>query len=170
MTFFGGKRTIFFDFLVASASPIFFFVLKIGRDYLPKHFWFTIFIYLTPLAQPEPHHPTGPYVTLENFHNPANKTLFAGLIWQIREGLKKIVEFSTKRLPPPSGRKIKKNEKWSTHHEMNSLWYGSSDTCQMASLQSFKGLTHPSDQDPSWEGSPHPKIENNKCVINCHPG
>ena len=28
-------------------------VLKIGRGYLPKQFWFTIFIYLTPLAQPE---------------------------------------------------------------------------------------------------------------------
>ena len=50
-------------------------------------------------------------------------------------------------------------------HEMNSVWYGSSDTCQMASLESFKGLTHPSDQDPSWEGSPHPKIEKNKCVL-----
>ena len=39
------------------------------------------------------------------------------------------------------------------------------DTCQMASLQSFEGLTHPSDQDPSWEGSPHPKIDKNKCVL-----
>ena len=35
----------------------------------------------------------------------------------------------------------------------------------MASLQSFKGLTHASDQDPNWEGSPHPKIEINKCVL-----
>ena len=32
------------------------------------------------------------------------------------------------------------------------------DMGQMASLQSFKGLTHPSDQDPSWEGSPHQTI------------
>ena len=45
------------------------------------------------------------------------------------------------------------------------LWYGSYDTCQMASLESFKGLTHPSDQDLSWEGSPHPKIEKNKFVL-----
>ena len=46
----------------------------------------------------------------------------------------------------------------------DSVWYGSSDTYQMASLESLKGLTHPSDQDPSWEESPHPKIETNKCV------
>ena len=26
-----------------------------------------------------------------------------------------------------------KNQKWSTRHETNSVWYGSSDTCQMAS-------------------------------------
>ena len=32
-------------------------------------------------------------------------------------------------------------------------------------LQSFKLLTHPSDQDPSWEGSPRPKIEKNRCVL-----
>ena len=28
-------------------------VLKIGRGYLPKQFWYTIFIYLTTLAQSE---------------------------------------------------------------------------------------------------------------------
>ena len=39
------------------------------------------------------------------------------------------------------------------------------DMGPLASLESFKGLTHPSDQDPSWEGSPHPKIEKNKCVL-----
>ena len=55
--------------------------------------------------------------------------------------------------------KKNKNEKWSTHHETNSVWYGSSDTCQMASLESFKGLTHPLDQDPSWEGSPTQKLK-----------
>ena len=42
---------------------------------------------------------------------------------------------------------------------------GPLDNCQMASLQSFKGLTHPSDQDPSWEGSPHPKIEEKKLSV-----
>ena len=26
-------------------------------------------------------------------------------------------------------------------------------------------MTHPSDQDQSWEGFPHPKIEKNKCVL-----
>ena len=36
----------------------------------------------------------------------------------------------------------------------------------MASLESFKGFRHPSDQDPGWEGSPQPKIENDKCVFN----
>ena len=35
----------------------------------------------------------------------------------------------------------------------------------MASLERYKALTHPSDQDPSWQGSPHPKIEKNKCVL-----
>ena len=30
-------------------------------------------------------------------------------------------------------------------HETNSVRYGSSDTCEMASLESLKGLTHPSD-------------------------
>ena len=52
-------------------------------------------------------------------------------------------------------------KKGSTHHETNFVWYGSSDTSQMASVESFKGLTHPSDQDPSWEGSPQPNIEKN---------
>ena len=33
-------------------------------------------------------------------------------------------------------------------------------------LEGFKGLTHPSDHDPIWEGSPQPKIEKNKCVLN----
>ena len=51
------------------------------------------------------------------------------------------------------------DEKWSTHHEMNSAWYGSSDTCK-----SFKGLRHPSEQDQSWEGSLHPKFEEKKYV------
>ena len=32
------------------------------------------------------------------------------------------------------------------HHETNSVWYGSSDRSQMASLESFKGLSHPSEQ------------------------
>ena len=40
-----------------------------------------------------------------------------------------------------------------------SVWYRSSDTCQMASLKSFKGMKLPSTQDPSWRWSPHPKIE-----------
>ena len=48
---------------------------------------------------------------------------------------------------------------------MNSVWYESSDTCRMASLESFKGLIHPSDQDLSWERYTHPKIEKNKCVL-----
>ena len=34
--------------------------------------------------------------------------------------------------------------------------------CQMAYLESFKGLSHPLDQNPSWRGSPHPKIEEKK--------
>ena len=55
-------------------------------------------------------------------------------------------------------------------HETNSVLYGSSDTCQMASLQSFKGLTHSSDQDPSWEMSPHPKFEEKKNVLNWSMG
>ena len=53
---------------------------------------------------------------------------------------------------------VKKNRNGSLQHVINSVWYGSSDTCLMASLQSFKGLSHPSDQDPSWRGSPQPKI------------
>ena len=36
---------------------------------------------------------------------------------------------------------------------------GFSDTCQMASLESFKSLTRPSDQDSSWEGSPTQKLK-----------
>ena len=40
------------------------------------------------------------------------------------------------------------------------------DIGQMASLENFKGLRHPSDKDPGWEGSPHPKIEGEKmCLI-----
>ena len=67
-----------------------------------------------------------------------------------REGLKKIGKFPLSVWPSPlSGKKIK-NEKWSTRHETNSVWYGSSDTCQMASLQRFKGLTHLSDQYQSY--------------------
>ena len=41
------------------------------------------------------------------------------------------------------------------HHETNSV---------------FKCLTHPLDQDPSWEGFPHPKIEKNKCVLKLSSG
>jgi len=48
-------------------------------------------------------------------------------------------------------------------HEMNSVWYGSFDTCHN-DLQSFKGLTHPSDQDPSWVGSLQPKIEKTRLI------
>ena len=70
------------------------------------------------------------------------------------------MEFSTKRL----GGKEKK--KWSTRNETNSVWFGSSDPCQMASLENFKVLRHPLDQNPSWEGSPQPKIEKKKCVLN----
>ena len=29
----------------------------------------------------------------------------------------------------------------------------------------FKGLSHPSDQDPSWRGSPHQKIEEKKSLL-----
>ena len=36
---------------------------------------------------------------------------------------------------------------------------GPQDTCQMASLESYKGLTHPSDQDPGWEGLNHQKVD-----------
>ena len=49
---------------------------------------------------------------------------------------------------------------WSMLHETNSVCYGSSDTCQMASPESFKGLiSHPSDQDPRWRGSPTKKFK-----------
>ena len=38
------------------------------------------------------------------------------------------------------------------------------DTCQMASLESFKGLSHPSDQDPRWKKSKQvlPKMDRRK--------
>ena len=32
-------------------------------------------------------------------------------------------------------------------------------------LQRVLSLSHPSDQDLSWKGSPHPKIEKNRCVL-----
>ena len=51
-----------------------------------------------------------------------------------------------------------------TRHETNSELCGSSDTCQVASLGDFTGLSHPSDQDPSWRGPPPQKIEKSKCV------
>ena len=77
------------------------------------------------------------------------------------------MELSTKRLtPPPLGKKKPKKAKKDLLAIKQILCDGSSDTCQMASLERFKGLTHRSDQDQSWEGSPHPKIEKKKCVLN----
>ena len=63
---------------------------------------------------------------------------------------KEIVEFSTKRLTPPLLVE-KKKKKWSTRHEMNSVWYGSSDTCQTR----------------IWaeKGPPHPKIKEKKVYL-----
>ena len=58
--------------------------------------------------------------------------------------------------PPPC---LWGKRKWSTRPELNSVWYGSSDTYQMASLESFKGLRHPLNQDPGWEGSPTQKLK-----------
>ena len=52
---------------------------------------------------------------------------------------KKLVEFSTKRLTLPPLVEKKNKENWSMLHETNSVWCESSDTCQMASLESFKG-------------------------------
>ena len=48
-------------------------------------------------------------------------------------------------------------------HETNSVWYGSSDTCQMTSLESFKGLSHLTEQDPSREGPK--KMYHSSCSI-----
>ena len=64
---------------------------------------------------------------------------------------KKKVELSTKHLTLPQGPPVVEKKLWSTRYETNSAWYGSS-------LESFEGLTHPLDQDPSWEGSPHQKM------------
>ena len=49
---------------------------------------------------------------------------------------------------------------------MKRILYGMGplDTCWMASLESFNGLTDSSDQDPSIDGSPHPKIEKNEKI------
>ena len=49
--------------------------------------------------------------------------------------------------------------------ETNSVWFGSSDTCQMASLESSESLSNPSDQHLCWKGSPSQKLKN-KCVLN----
>ena len=38
---------------------------------------------------------------------------------------------------------------------------GAYDTYQMASLENFKSLSDPLNQDPSWRGFPCPKIEKN---------
>ena len=49
---------------------------------------------------------------------------------------------------------------------MNSVWYGSSDTCQMASPESFEVWATLRTKIQAEKGSPHPKIEKNKCVLN----
>ena len=68
------------------------------------------------------------------------------LVSLFREGLKKNSKIFHKR-------------KRSTWHVTNSVWYGSSDTCLMASLESFKGLSQPLDQDPNWRGSHTQKLK-----------
>ena len=47
-----------------------------------------------------------------------------------------------------------KNEKWSTRHETNSVWYESFEI--WATLQT---------KIQAEKGPPHPKIEKNKCVL-----
>ena len=52
-------------------------------------------------------------------------------------------------------------------HEMNSVWYGSSDSCQMASPESFEVWATLRTKIQAEKGRPHPKIEKkNKCVSN----
>ena len=72
----------------------------------------------------------------------------------LREGFKKeILQFSPEVSDPPPlmEKKLKKakNDLCTMKQILYDMGYGSSDTCQMTSLQRYKDLTHPSDQDPS---------------------
>ena len=51
------------------------------------------------------------------------------------------------------------------HHETNSVWYGSSDTCQMASSERFEVRATLRTEIQAEKGPPQPKIEKNKCVL-----
>ena len=51
-------------------------------------------------------------------------------------------------------------------HETNSVWYGASDTCQMASPERFEVWATLRTEIQAEKGQPHPKIEKNKCVLN----
>ena len=45
------------------------------------------------------------------------------------------------------------------------IWYGSSDTCQMTSLESFLSLSDLCDQDSIWGGSPTQKLKRKKVCL-----
>ena len=51
-------------------------------------------------------------------------------------------------------------------HETNSVWYGSSDTCQMASPERFEVWATLRTEIQAEKGPPHPKIEKNTSVFN----
>ena len=72
------------------------------------------------------------------------------------------MEFFTKPLTTPPRWKKYKTKKWSTHHERNSVWYGSSVICQMASLEIFEQPFKPWSKG-RWV--PNPKIERYKCSL-----
>ena len=72
---------------------------------------------------------------------------------------KKLVEFSTKDWTPPTHpQEWEKNEKCSVCYEMNSVWYGSSDSCKMAPPESFEVQYSLLSKILAEEGPP-PKIE-----------
>ena len=76
---------------------------------------------------------------------------------------KEFLERKSNCLPSKTGTKSQ-----DTHHEIDSECNGSSDTFHMASLESFRSFSvtlRPSDQDPSWQVSPSPKMEKDKCIL-----
>ena len=57
-----------------------------------------------------------------------------------REILESVIFLNTLYLEFSTQHQVEKkeNQKWSTRHETSSVWYGSFNTCQMASLESLQ--------------------------------
>ena len=92
----------------------------------------------------------------QNLWFSGNCTKLFLLTYFFREGLKKVGFLLKLRTPSPPVGKRKKN--YLPRYETKYVYFGSPDTCQMTSLEHFKSFSHPSDQDPSWTWSTHPKI------------